>query len=154
MAFRDSTYGLAQYIDGRLGWAMFKRLIAIAVLIAVAGLVWAQNDNDSGVSIHEPLRFPTKRVPYEPERIIRMTLHEYVGTRKGARENETTGRYVTFGLPMKYLVLSNVFPDQTPFDIQTEAAWEPGRNGAPGAIINIHDPDGHRRGSTLNSNGF
>jgi hypothetical protein len=133
----------------KLGWIIF-----LGGLAAFLGLVSAQDSGDDGVSIHEPLRYPNKRIPYEPERIIRMTLHDYVGTRKGARENETTGRYVTFGLPMKYLVLSNVFPDQTPFDIQTEAAWEPGRDGPPGAIINIHDPDGHRRVSTLNSTRF
>ncbi|HUS52675.1 MAG TPA: hypothetical protein VMY41_01545 [Thermohalobaculum sp.] len=73
------------------------RSIALVAAAVLAVLVWAQDDTDtdSGASIHKPLHMPTEVTPYEPERIIRMTLHDYVGSRKGVLKDETTGRYVT-----------------------------------------------------------
>jgi hypothetical protein len=133
----------------KLGWIIF-----LGGLAAFLGLVSAQDSGDDGVSIHEPLYYPNKRTPYEPERIIRMTLHDYVRGGMGGSENETTGRYVTFGLPMKHLVTSWVFPDQSPINIKTYTVWERGRDGLSGAINNVHEPDGRAPRSVDDSSRF
>ena len=120
------------------------RSIAVlgALAIALAVNIWAQGEAETGVSIHKPSYSADRGIPYEPDRIFRMTLHDYVGARPGAEEHETTGRYVTFGLPMKYLNRRWVFPDQSPAHIETYTGWELFREGTSGAIVNIHAPDG------------
>lgn len=79
------------------------RSIFIVAAAVLAGLVWAQDDTDpdSGASVHKPLRFQTEIIPYEPERIIRMTLHDYVGARTcfadGAFNDYIAVRYIFDG---------------------------------------------------------
>jgi hypothetical protein len=133
---------------------MQKRWIVIGTLVALAGLAWAQDNTESGISIHKPLRSPTERIPYDPGRIIRMTLHDYVRGGMGGQKYETTGRHVTFGLPMKFLNLRMVFPNQSPLDIQTYTSWERNGDGAAGTIVNIHAPDGRAPTSMADSNLF
>lgn len=115
------------------------RLNGITDLLAVAAIAMAVGvyAYSSQHNIHPPLRQPTNPVPYEPDRIIRMTLHEY--KRDSEVEHKTTGRFVTFGIPMKYLATNSIYPDQVPLQFMMEVGW---RKNADGRLESVNLRDG------------
>lgn len=128
--------------------------LCAAVVLACGAALWAASAQSPRreLNIHPPLRLPSRSIAYDAERIIRTTLHEYLPTGQG-RENETTGSYVTFGLPMKYLG-GFIFDEEVPVFFKTYMGWEPDPGGEGGRIVDLHDAEGHGAGSVTESNGF
>ena len=118
-----------------------KRMIFIAVVAGLAFLVWAQEEDPAKQYVHPPKWMQTYRGPYDPDRIIHMTLHEYLKGKPKRFEHETTGRYVTFGIPMKYLANAEVYPNQTPAHVTTFTEWAEQPDGTH-AILPLRDDRG------------
>lgn len=55
--------------------------IKVVVLSGLLAVIGAGHFGlvDLAGNIHPPVRSPTKVIPYEPERVIRTTLREYLG---------------------------------------------------------------------------
>ncbi|MEM8792888.1 MAG: hypothetical protein AAGE80_14805 [Pseudomonadota bacterium] len=117
-------------IFSRTTYAVVATLLGCAALYA-----YAENKN-----IHPPLRMPTKVIPYEPEKIIRMTLHEY---KRGGdhAEHEVTGRYTEFGIPMKFVANASAYHEQVPLFFSTWMSWERDENGET-AFVSVRDEEG------------
>ncbi|WP_208347868.1 hypothetical protein [Pseudaestuariivita rosea] len=80
---------------------MKRILYAVLALGALSLVIFAQNQSKNNDNIHPPI-YSTGMAPrYEADRVIEMTLHEY--DRLSGTLHDTTGRFTTFGIEMKYL---------------------------------------------------
>ena len=109
-------------------------VLAALVFAAIAATVVVVTGEQNRY-IHPPSKAPTG-LPgtYDPEEIIRMTLHEYKTEKRREyngqhAEHETTGRYVTFGIPRKFVMQHALFRDQVPFRMLLQMDWKPNAEG-------------------------
>ncbi|MEM9046702.1 MAG: hypothetical protein AAGC81_18635 [Pseudomonadota bacterium] len=95
---------------------------------------------------------PQKHIPYDPDKIIRMTLYEYKRGRNHAK-HKVTGRFTEFGIPMKYLANASAYHEQVPLSFSTWMTWERNENGEI-EFVSVRDEQGFAPRSNVNTNIF
>ncbi|WP_208347869.1 hypothetical protein [Pseudaestuariivita rosea] len=81
---------------------MKKFVFAAVALASLSVVIFAQNQSENDENIHPPYYSIGISPPYDADRVIEMTLHDYIRSPE-RRQFETSGRFTTFGIERKYL---------------------------------------------------